>query len=71
MLVLKNEAMPLQISYNTVFSEAWIFLILCLYANLIYIKLRIQCCTVHPIESNIESNSTMAGMSAFLHIRTV
>lgn len=37
----------------------------------IYIKLRIQCSTVHPSESNIESNSTMAGMSAFLHIRTV
>lgn len=55
--------MPFQSSYSAVFSEAWIFLILCLYANLIYVKLRIQCPTVHPIESNIKSNSTMADVS--------
>lgn len=41
-----------QSSYNAIFSEALSFLILCLYANLIYIKLRIQGSTVHPIESN-------------------
>lgn len=48
--------MSFQISYNAVYSEAWIFL-LCLYANRID---RSHCSTVHPIEPNIESNSTMA-----------
>lgn len=39
--------------------------------TLYILSLEFQRSTVHPIESNIESNSTMAGMSAFLHIRTV